>query len=54
MRDRSMVRILHGSDLARLKAELKAKKGDMLETMRGMPYASFRVCSPGVLRTSER
>jgi len=36
------VRLLHGREVANLKAELRAKKAEMLQTMAGIPDHSFK------------
>ena len=43
LRDRRMVRLLHVADVGALKAEHRAKRGDLLESMRGMPDYTFKV-----------
>ena len=39
---RQQVRLLHGREVANLKAELRAKKAEMLQTMAGIPDHSFK------------
>lgn len=53
--DRRLVRILHTAEVAAVKAELKSKRGLLLQTMREMPDYSFKVrpaagCRPGLTR----
>ncbi len=40
------VRLLHGQEVADLKAALKAKKAEMLQTMTGIPDHSFKARAP--------
>lgn len=38
------VKLLHGREVTAMKAELKAKKAEMLKTMAGIPDHSFKAC----------
>ena len=46
LRDRRMVRLLHAADVTALKAEHRAKRGDLLASMRSMPDYTFKVGCP--------
>lgn len=47
LRDRRMVKLLYGSQMAALKALHQAKRGDLLATMREMPDYTFKVGAAG-------
>lgn len=50
------MRLLHGREVADLKAALKAKKAEMLQTMTGIPDHSFKArapCGPSVVSGSD-
>ena len=52
--DTVQVRLLHSTEVATVKAELKAKKGDLLQTMISMPDYSLKVPPPCPCLTNGR
>lgn len=43
LKDKELVKVLHTRQTAAIKAELKSKKGQLLESLRSMPDVSFQV-----------
>lgn len=43
LKDKELVKVLHSRQTAAVKADLKAKKGLLLDSLNGMPNVSFQV-----------
>ena len=44
LKDKELVKVLHSRQTAAVKADLKAKKGQLLDSLNSMPNVSFQVC----------
>lgn len=47
LQDTTLVRVLHMSEVAAAKADMKAKRGQLLQTMKELPDYTFKVCVYG-------
>ena len=45
LKDKELVKVLHSRQTAAVKADLKAKKGQLLDSLNSMPNVSFQVMS---------